>query len=550
MNDIQRLLLAERDPRALSLGVCELLVQQGYVQSAWLFCERAGESGPFVVNAGSGVCFEAASPLDDDQGPHVCIRLLRRSARPLTVAVHDGCCEDCDLRGDLGRAPVLASLIHGGIRYGVLGVIFPTALDPGDPSTSLLAETAADLAHALHINARERARSRAKRHLATRRLARSVGCELHDGLAVLRVCADRMANDEACAPPLRAHLRGVDETLTRLEATCKRLLAFAGCQDVRPRVLNLDTLIADLAPTLREGLEPGQRLEIERGPLPSWVSVDPKVLAETLLELVANARDAMGPCGRLVVTSSLGRPEPTSPMTADLPPRASWVLLEVRDDGPGVAASAMERVFDPCFTTREQRLGLGLSAVSGAMRQLGVHTEAISTQGRGCTLRLWFPGVAPPVAPAITPAEGSTPADPAAVRRTILLAEDDEHLRRGMRHALVRRGHRVLLAQCYEEALTLADDEGPLDLLVAGIVLPGRSGVDLARALRARQSGLPVLFISGAIGVDHLCRVAPETGWRFLAKPFHAHSFLRSVDALLVGPRNPQEQSALSSQPG
>jgi two-component system cell cycle sensor histidine kinase/response regulator CckA len=214
-----------------------------------------------------------------------------------------------------------------------------------------------------------------------------------------------------------------------------------------------------------------------------------------------------------------------------LPP-GRWVVLEVRDTGGGIPPEILPRLFEPFFTSRPDKggTGLGLATVQGIVAQSGGHIAVDSAPGQGTAFRVHFPRQA---APAAEPAPLLAAAGPAAPPAgPVLLVEDEAPLRLLGTRLLERAGHAVLAADCAEAALEMIESGAAPALLVSDVAMPGIDGLELARRLRARWPGLPVLLLSG-----YAARMLDGTlsldGLRFLAKPFGSAEFLAAVAAAL-----------------
>jgi CheY-like chemotaxis protein len=257
---------------------------------------------------------------------------------------------------------------------------------------------------------------------------------------------------------------------------------------------------------LKRLLGPAVSLRLDLDPALARSKVDPGQLEQVLLDLAANARDAMPAGGELTLA------------TANVPPA---VRLTVRDTGRGMDADTLAHLFEPFFTTKEvgQGSGLGLATVYGTVAQCGGHIEAASAPGAGTTFTLTFP--AAPAAPA-APEPGG---------QIILLVEDEHAVRALARHVLQSQGYTVLEARHAQEALEVHDRHGgPVHLLVSDVMLPHMSGPELARRLSARHPDLRVLFLSG-YPREALALEGPPS--RFLPKPFRPADLLHTVRELL-----------------
>ncbi|WP_242355322.1 ATP-binding protein [Anaeromyxobacter sp. SG64] len=339
-------------------------------------------------------------------------------------------------------------------------------------------------------------------------------------------------------PDVREILVAADRagTLTR------QLLAFSRRQRLAPRVVDLAGVVRGMEPMLRRILGETVALEVAVR-APGTVVADPGQLELAVLNLAVNARDAMPDGGRVVIeVDERAAPEPSADDGALLP--GPVALLSVRDGGVGMDDATRARVFEPFFTTKPlgKGTGLGLSTVYGIVSQSGGAIRVRSAPGQGSEFRILLPLHAEEAAPERELRPGPAAGGP----ETILLVEDDPAIRAVARRALDGAGYRVVDAASAEAALTAADAlQGPLHLLVSDVILPGRNGWDLARALEERRPGVRVLFVSGyarhASGVALVPADAP-----FLAKPFAPDDLLRAVRSALDAPERPAAAAGIS----
>jgi CheY-like chemotaxis protein len=207
------------------------------------------------------------------------------------------------------------------------------------------------------------------------------------------------------------------------------------------------------------------------------------------------------------------------------------VVLTVTDTGAGMDAYTLAHLFEPFFTTKGagRGTGLGLSTVYGIVTQSGGRITVTSEPGRGARFEVWFPRVATPSLAAEAGAIEASVADGGP--ETVLLVEDDDAVRAGIKAALAGAGHHVVEAADGHDALSrLEIAPHAIELLVTDLVMPMMSGRELARRARTLHPELPVLFISGYAPPGDL-RFGP--GETFLPKPFEAATLLRTVRQVL-----------------
>jgi hypothetical protein len=322
------------------------------------------------------------------------------------------------------------------------------------------------------------------------------------------------------------------ETLRRSVAEATRitsgLLTFAGRNPVTASLVDVNAVLDDLAPMLSGVL--GERIQVawDRAAAPVPVMLGQPQLAQLVLNLALNARDAMPDGGRLTVSTrrvDLGD-------AAAMPGPGTWVVVTLADNGHGMDDDVRRRMFEPFFTTRPgQGTGLGLSICLGIVEQAGGHIVADSTPGRGTTIDLYLPWAGADSVPtdqarALHLAGGPRPA--------ILLVEDEPDVRDIVAEILRRAGHVVHAADGLTAVQALLGrGDLSLDLLLTDLVLPGGSGLDVATLVRAHHPGVPVLFMSG---YSEAVFSGGEPVEHLLPKPFAARTLLAKVDEL-VAPR-------------
>jgi len=360
------------------------------------------------------------------------------------------------------------------------------------------------------------------------RLAGGVAHDFNNLLTAITANAALAREDLGPDHPARASIEGVLDAARRAAGLTRQLLAFGRRQPIEPRPLDLSACVEGmrgiLAPLLGERVE----LELRLAPgLPAAVA-DPVQVEQVLINLAANARDAIAPGGgRITVTTAARTVE-----RAGTGARAGrYVELAVSDDGAGIPPHLLPHVFEPFFTTKAPGAGtgLGLATVYGIARQHGGLAEISSEVGRGTTVRVLFPESDLASRPDPPPAR----ARPARTHAwTVLLAEDDPAVREGTRQILRRMGCGVLVAIDGEHALAqAAAHAGPLDVLVSDVMMPRLHGRELAERLRVARPNLGVVFVSGYAQelLDPGAGGLPP-GTVFLQKPYTAEQLADALE--------------------
>jgi len=264
------------------------------------------------------------------------------------------------------------------------------------------------------------------------------------------------------------------------------------------------------------------------------VRVDPTQIDQVLLNLAANARDAMPHGGRFTIETSNLEVSEAECRTRAGAQSGRFVRLRVSDTGLGMDDATRSRVFEPFFTTKDvgKGTGLGLATVYGIVKQSGGYVWAESTLGKDASFDIHFPRVDA----ALEPLEAAPPPEAARTPATILLVEDEASLRDIAKELLEASGYTVVAAASGAEALALAEHPatGSIQLLLTDVVMPGMSGPTLAQKIRARWPGVNVLYMSGYSHEAVQKHGLLEGGTRILAKPFSRNTLVRSVEEALA----------------
>ena len=357
---------------------------------------------------------------------------------------------------------------------------------------------------------------RAQRMEAVGALAGGVAHDFNNLLTVIQGCTQLLLERTPRADPSWELIDEIRRAGDRSGGLARKLLTFARGQDLHPTGVDLNAVLEELRSLLARLVGASIELVLDLGPSLRPVHADAGAIEQVIVNLAANARDAMPAGGRLTLaTRNLA--------TLDAGDR---VLLTVADTGMGIPPAVLPRIFDPFFTTKAEGkgTGLGLAIVHGIVTQSGGRIDVDTSPGKGTTFRLEFP--------VHTDAARARPADGGT--ETVLLAEDDELVRTVARIALVSRGYRLLEARDGVEALALAERHaGDIHLLVSDVNMPRMDGAELATRLLARRPSLCVLLITG-FGTDEVLRSMPRSpAIEVLEKPFSPDELGARVRQLL-----------------
>jgi PAS domain S-box-containing protein len=335
--------------------------------------------------------------------------------------------------------------------------------------------------------------------------------------------------------PVRPDIAEVAALAERGAELTRQILAVSRKQVLRPAVLDLNTALAELERLLTRLVGEDITVVTSYDPEVGAIEVDKGQLEQVLLNLVANARDAMPSGGTLFISTRTVIADGTAGRT---PGRCA--MLEVRDTGVGMSSAVRERIFEPFFTTKERGkgTGLGLALAYAMVEQARGRITCTSEPGVGSSFQLSFPVVADLVDK--QPAAASAPSALIGGRETILLAEDESSVRAVATAALERAGYTVLAAPDGPAALELARTfDGTIDLLLTDVVMPGMHGREVAERLLKERPATRVLYASGYTDDVILLRGIRVDEVAFIQKPFTPQQLARRVRELLDAPRTP-----------
>ena len=329
-------------------------------------------------------------------------------------------------------------------------------------------------------------------------------------------------------------IQQIKNNSNRAASLTRQLLAFSRQQTLRPQILQLANVVADVSSLLKRLLGETVRLEVHHGRGVGAVRADPGQLEQVIINLGVNARDAM-PKGGVVHISTLavGQQE-VAAMGSEFLPIGDYVKLSVEDSGVGISKENLSKIFEPFFTTKElgHGTGLGLSTVYGIVKQSGGFIFADSTVGQGTRFDIFLPvhqGEATVVGTGKK--EFYKPKDLWGSGR-VLIVEDEDMVRAVAERALVRQGYVVETASDGEQALELFAEGKRYDLIVSDVVMPNMDGPTMARNLRETYGDIRLLFMSG-YAEEQLRETISLDNVSFLAKPFSVQQIAEAVhDAL------------------
>ncbi len=380
---------------------------------------------------------------------------------------------------------------------------------------------------------------------AVGRLAGGMAHDFNNILVVIKLSTEMMLGQITPDSPFSKSLLQISQAADRAAALTRQMLAFGRQQIMQPRIINLNAVVSETTQMLRRVIGEDIELVTHLAEHVENSKLDPDQVAQVMLNLAVNARDAMPEGGMLhIETENVDLDETYAQEHPPVQP-GRYVMLAVTDTGTGIEHSVLPRIFDPFFTTKEigKGTGLGLSIVYGIVKQSGGYIWVYSEPGHGTTFKLYFPATKSLVEPSLLRTEPSV----SISGQVLLVVEDDAAIRAHVRECLQQLGYRVLDAEDATAALQICEEfQGQIDLVLTDLVMAGKSGHDLANDLAERYPKIRVLFMSGytedsATRRDILLRGSP-----FLQKPFSVAELAKAVRESLV--LTPALAQSVSSQ--
>jgi two-component system cell cycle sensor histidine kinase/response regulator CckA len=333
-------------------------------------------------------------------------------------------------------------------------------------------------------------------------------------------------------------IQQIKSNSNRAAGLTRQLLAFSRQQTLRPQVLQLPDIVADVSNLLNRLLGENVKLVVSHGRSLGAVRADPGQLEQVIVNLAVNARDAMPGGGTLNIQTYAVPAAKVREMRSDILPIDDYTALRVSDTGQGIAPDLIGKIFEPFFTTKEvgKGTGLGLSTVYGIVKQSGGFIFAESEPGRGASFVIYLPVHA-------TVAREKSEEKPKLPEKrgetwgtgTILLVEDEDMVRTVAERALSRQGYKVLTAADGEQALEVLAGGEPIDLMISDVVMPNMDGPTMVGHARRTHPNLPVLFMSG-YAEEQLRKSIDIANVAFLPKPFSVSQLAEAArDTLAAG---------------
>ena len=371
-------------------------------------------------------------------------------------------------------------------------------------------------------------------------LAGGVAHDFNNLLQAIMGNCDLLLMRHPAGDPSFAELNEVRQNSVRAAGLVRQLLAFSRQQALQPKVIVLSDTITDLSLLLRRLVGELIELRVEHAPELWPVYADEGQIANAIMNLVVNSRDAMPPDGGTIIirTASVTRDSASALATGELA-AGDYVLIEVSDTGCGIPSENLEKIFEPFFTTKPvgHGTGLGLSTVYGVVKQTGGFVNVESQQGQGAVFSIFLPRYRGSVSAGDSSEEQErSGARDITGQDTILLVEDEDAVRSFAARALKLRGYTVIEAASGDAALEIVRRyPDVIHLLITDVVMPNMDGPTLVRQAIRMQPDMRVIYMSG-YAEDVFRRGGERTEEvHFLPKPFGLKQLVAKVKEVLSG---------------
>ncbi len=373
-------------------------------------------------------------------------------------------------------------------------------------------------------------------------LAGGVAHDFNNLLMVISAYAELTLDTLEAGHPLRQNVGEILTASRRAADLTRQLLAFGRKQMQSLQVLDLNAVIGNVSRMLPRLIGEDIQLAFIPGQDLGRVKADPVQIEQVVMNLAANARDAMPRGGKLTIETANMFLDDEYLQRRTIVPKGDYVLIAVTDSGEGIASEHLAHIFEPFYTTKDagKGTGLGLATVYGIVKQSGGFIWVYSEPGLGTTFKIYLPRVQAETAERLETAGSSK--SPYGCE-TLLLVEDETAVRESEREFLARHGYTVLEAKDGEDAIRLSRSYGDcIHLMITDVVMPAMGGAEVAEQLSGERPEMKVLFMSGYAENTVLAHGKIDVKNHFLQKPFALRALGRKVREVID-----QRQSLASS---
>ena len=379
------------------------------------------------------------------------------------------------------------------------------------------------------------------------RFAGGIAHDFNNLLTIINGYSELMINRLNANDPLHKNVQEIRQAGERASSLTRQLLTFSRRQVLQPKVIDLNTVVADMDKMLRRLIGEDIELRTVLSRSLGRVKVDPAQMEQTIMNLAVNARDAMPQGGTLIIeTANVELDESYAAKHPNQHP-GSYVMLAVSDTGIGMDSEIKAHIFEPFFTTKEEGrgTGLGLSIVYGIVKQSGGHIWVYSEKYKGTTFKIYLPRVDEMAETARATQAGLPMANPG---ETVLVVEDEDSVRALAAGILRMCNYEVLEARNGGEALMICERQGsPITLMLTDVIMPTISGPQLAARVLKVQPRMKVLFMSGYTDEAIIAHGVVDVKKAFVQKPFRPDALAQKVRETLDAAA--KDEAAPKNQP-
>ncbi|NIA23157.1 MAG: response regulator [Proteobacteria bacterium] len=363
------------------------------------------------------------------------------------------------------------------------------------------------------------------------RITGGIAHDLNNMLVPIKGYTDILLLQTPKDSPIYSKLKGIEKATDRATALLKEILAFSKKQILNIETLDLNKEIKRFSDILQKIIGEKINFNIILQPKELMINADKTQIDQILMNLAANARDAMPQGGTLTIeTSEVNLDTVYTSRHVNIQP-GIYIHLAITDTGTGMDNKTVNMIFEPFFTTKSKGTGLGLSTVYGIVKQHKGYILVYSEPGHGTTFKIYFPKSRKRLGKNTN--KKIPMKDFIAGNESILLVEDEEDVRKVIKEILTQYGYTVYETGSPSEALEMVKQGGKLDLLITDVVLPDMNGKELSNAIKKENDSIKILYMSGYTSNVIAHEKILDKGINFIHKPFSITNLLIKVRGIL-----------------
>lgn len=363
-------------------------------------------------------------------------------------------------------------------------------------------------------------------------LAGGVAHDFNNLLTVIMGFGNLMQMNLQEDTPLMNYAHQILIASDRAAVLTKRLLTFSRNQIINPSPMNINVIIKSLENILVRVISEDVEFKVDLTGENLTVMTDSGLIDQIIINLAANARDAMSNGGMLTIRTNIAELDGESLSPGDHGKPGKYALITVTDTGSGMEEETMERIFEPFFTTKEvgKGTGLGLSMVYGLVKQHKGVIRVESAPGRGTTFRIYLPLIES----SAEEKKSETLFFPSGNNETLLVAEDDKLVMGLTREILGKHGYRIIEAADGEEAIAkFTENADRIEMVLLDVIMPKKNGKEVFEEIKKMKPGIKTLFMSGYTNDIIAGKGVIEEGINFISKPVQPGELLHKIKEVL-----------------